>query len=329
VFSFACPSCQQTLKAPEEKRGAQTRCPYCKQTVVIPLADPVPAAAVAPAPVEEKAGLARSFGGDFIKDLGVTAAGAATSFVTVFLVWLIERGFNFSLYTLTYCCVFPAGAMLVGGLAASGYYFGAFYLGRRPSPWLLLNIVVISVLAFFEIHSLTYNSLKVNIGFFDYLAFVYQESEHQIRGSSIGKLGAWGYLEMLLQIGGFALGGIVVWALLSAQPYCEKCQRYLSAKGKQQRYSPDPVGFWATAKQMAELVAAGRVQEAIDLHAASGPASASKDAVIQSSVQVKRCTACNVHWIGFTVQKKSGNEWQEDETLKFASFHQAEFAVRS
>ncbi len=360
MFAFACSNCQKTLKAPEEKRGSQTRCPFCKQAVVIPHAastDIVAAPAAAPvaarivtppappavAPVavtvetlakETPAGPPSSFFTDFQKDLGVTLAGAATSFVTVFLVWLIEANMNFSLYTISYCFVIPVGAILVGGVAASGYYVGAFFLGRRPSRWLLVNIVIISVLAFFEIHSLSYNSFVQShpsfrgVGFFDYLAIVYQESEHQVRGSSIGKLGAWGYLEMLLEIGGFALGGVVVWALLVAQPYCEKCQRYLSRKGSQRRFSAHPLEHSSTAREMAKMALLGQVQQAIDLHAVSGTTGAERSSVMQSDVTVKRCTTCNVHWIGFSVKRKSGNEWQEDQSLAFSFFHHIEFDAR-
>ena len=36
MIRFACPSCQGKLAAPEERAGAQTRCPYCKQVVQVP-----------------------------------------------------------------------------------------------------------------------------------------------------------------------------------------------------------------------------------------------------------------------------------------------------
>ncbi|MBL8795200.1 MAG: hypothetical protein JNM56_14945 [Planctomycetia bacterium] len=330
MYAFACSSCQRTLKAPEEKRGAQTRCPFCKQSVIIPAAPPTPILDVLPA---DAAPAARGL--DLAKDLGVTAAGALTSFATVLLLWLTEVFLGFSVYTISICCVVPAGAMLAGGLASTGYYAGARLLGRRPSPWLLLNMLVISVLTFFMIHLLTYGTLKLLgdpdpklDGFFTYLGTVYQEAEHQLRGQKIGKLGAWGYLEMALEILGFAFGGFVVYGWLAMLPYCETCSRYLSAKGRQRRFSADLQSSTTVAKQVAELAQAGRPQQAIDLHAGSGAPKDDRNAVALSVVTVKQCQGCGIHWMELMRSQKKGNQWEEDEELKYSGFHRAELQVR-
>ncbi len=36
MIAFPCPKCQATLKAPEEKVGARTKCPYCGSPVQVP-----------------------------------------------------------------------------------------------------------------------------------------------------------------------------------------------------------------------------------------------------------------------------------------------------
>lgn len=225
MFSFACPKCQQDLKAPEEKSGAATRCRFCGQAITIPAAPTAVQATVPPAavvvPTANTPISVERIRYEFQKDIGVTAAGAATSIATGLLLWLIEVFTGLSIYTFSACCVVPVGAMFAGALAASGYYVGARLLGRRPSPWLMLNMLVISVMTFFMIHIMTYVTIKLFgdpdpqfSSFFTYLGTVYRESETQIRGSNIGKLGAWGYLEMLLEIAGFAIGGIAVYGFL-------------------------------------------------------------------------------------------------------------------
>jgi CheY-like chemotaxis protein len=57
MIAFPCPKCRATLKAPEEKVGAQTKCRYCGSPVQVPappvaalVTDPLPAGAP-PAPV--------------------------------------------------------------------------------------------------------------------------------------------------------------------------------------------------------------------------------------------------------------------------------------
>ncbi len=39
MIAFPCPTCQNTLKAPEEKIGARTMCPHCRSAVQVPGTD--------------------------------------------------------------------------------------------------------------------------------------------------------------------------------------------------------------------------------------------------------------------------------------------------
>ena len=36
MISFPCPACRATLKAPEERAGSSSRCPYCQHPVRVP-----------------------------------------------------------------------------------------------------------------------------------------------------------------------------------------------------------------------------------------------------------------------------------------------------
>jgi hypothetical protein len=45
MFAFSCPKCQKTLKAPEEKIGARTKCPYCQCPVQVPSGPDAPVVA--------------------------------------------------------------------------------------------------------------------------------------------------------------------------------------------------------------------------------------------------------------------------------------------
>jgi hypothetical protein len=363
MLRFPCPRCGKVLQAPEEKAGAQTMCRYCREPLAVPAAAVAEAIAAAPVavsppmatlvsapPLAVLAALPTSplaqhspdagsvepvsFGTAFSKDLGITAFGAATSLATAVLLWIVEITCNFSFYTISAVFVIPAGAMISGGLAATGYYWGAKLTGRRPTRWLLLNMLAISLFTFFLIHLLSYATLKMaagdplgNMGFFSYLGTVYRESEMQIQHRNVGKMGAWGYVEAVLEILGFAVGGLAVYGYLLAQPFCDSCSRYLTAKGKQTRYGADELAFGELLHQIGASVQGDRLQEAIDLHAAFGEAKAGKAALIQSGFEVKRCPVCDIHWASFTTLRKSGREWQADATLGFAGFHQEELQV--
>ncbi len=361
MIRFACPSCQKPLSAPEEKAGVSICCPGCKQRLTIPgitavptspvppaamtLAPPVPTAPAAappsaPLPVEvsEPLVLVESqprtwdqWATSLEQDLGVTALGFCTSLATAILLWLVDITTGFSLYMFSACLVIPVGAMFSGGLAASGYYWGAKLFGRRPTCRLLLYMVCISLFTFFFMHFLTYASMKLlgvggpeHASFFSHIATVYRESEVRIRHTNIGKMGAWAYVEIPLEIIGFALGGLAVYGWLLAQPYCEACSRYMSKKGKQTRYTEDEDAFTALRGQIGELAETGKCQEAIDAHATFGTPKATKNAVIQSRFEVRYCHGCGLHWAGFSVQRKHGFEWQADTSLDFTSLHQGE-----
>ena len=63
------------------------------------------------------------------EDFVVTGFGTATSYAVAFIMWLIQEKFDFALYSLTLNFIIPAGAMLCGGLGATGYYFGSKLFG--------------------------------------------------------------------------------------------------------------------------------------------------------------------------------------------------------
>ena len=65
MIVFQCPKCQKTLKAPEEKIGARSKCPYCQCPVQIPQGTNAPVAAYAlPAEVAAEGELLDKHGGD-------------------------------------------------------------------------------------------------------------------------------------------------------------------------------------------------------------------------------------------------------------------------
>jgi hypothetical protein len=266
------------------------------------------------------------------EDLLVGFCGLTTSLLTALILWGIETTFGLAFYTWTFWFVIPAGALLSGFAGASGYYVGSWFFGHRPTRLLLLNIVAASVATFFTIHYLSYITLQVDgkqvsdyIPFSQYLDIAIRSTsmEFRYRGAKLGptgELGSWGYAMAVLQIIGFAGGGFAVYAYLLSKPYCDKCSRYLSGKGKQIRYAGEAEGLQTATANFLACVAGGDIPSAIREHKNSsgfGTSSLPKGGHLRSVVEVRHCKKCDVHWMKFSVEKLSGDDWKEIPELTF------------
>jgi hypothetical protein len=259
-----------------------------------------------------------------MQDLLVAGFGAATSFLTASILAAIEIGFDFSIYSFMYWFVIPAGAICSGIAAASGYYAGARYFNHRPTKVLLLNMVVISVATFFLIHYINYYFLIVDgrparelVDFAQYLDTVLSHTSVRFRvarGPVSGpvELGSWGYLYAVLQIVGFAIGGVAVYWYLTGLPYCERCAKYFVAKQThtQTRYTADADKLSQIAALMRRCALAGRLQDAIAAHAISGSETYGEGPTLRSQVEINRCKNCDQHWMKFTVSRWTKNDWK-------------------
>jgi len=266
------------------------------------------------------------------EDLLVGLCGFVTSLLTALILWWVEAHFEFAFYTWTFWFVIPVGALLSGFGGASGYFAGSWFFGHRPTRLLLLNIIIASVATFFLIHYLSYITLQVQgkqvsdyISFSQYLDITIRSTSmgfylRTAKVGSTGELGALGYGVALLQIIGFAVGGFAVYGHLLSKPYCERCSRYLSGKGKQIRYTGDAEGLQATTALVLGDIASDAIASAIEHHKAFGNPSHKKKDHLRSVFEVRHCKECRQHWVKFSIEKQSGNDWKEIPQLTVARF---------
>lgn len=267
-------------------------------------------------------------------DLLIGACGFVTSLITALILWWVEGRFGFAFYTWTFWLVVPVGALLSGFAGASGYYAGSWLFDRRPTRQLLVNVVLASIATFLLIHYLSYVTLEVEgtpvsdfVSFWQYLDIAIRStsmgfSVRTVEVGSTGELGDLGYLVALLQILGFAAGGFAVYAYLESQAYCEACSRYLTRKGRLMRYTADAEGLQASVAQIFDLVGAGSVVTAIETHKNFGSATHGKNDHLRSMFEVRHCKKCHQHWVKFSVEKQSGNDWKEISELSVSGFTQ-------
>jgi hypothetical protein len=179
--------------------------------------------------------------------LFVIQSGIVTSALALAGVyWLNKNASDFHIMGWYANYVIPAGAILVGLVAGSGYGIASWTTGVRIGKGLLWTVVLLQTLAYIGAEFVEYRDVMAQIkqpamfnaqpqnlpSFLEYYDFKARSFAWKKKdGNGIGEaLGGWGYFFVLLGAAGFILGGLIAPAILFAVPYCESCQRYMKRK---------------------------------------------------------------------------------------------------
>ncbi len=166
--------------------------------------------------------------------LPVLVAGLATTALALLGVWAAGDDFNIMGWYGYY--VIPAGALLVGLVAGSGYGVASWLTGVRISRNLLLMVLLLQVVAYFTAQYIEFRHITAkyggeDLGFFEYFDLATRSFAFESKDGSPGEsLGGWGYVFRLLEVAGFAFGGMIAPLILRSKPYCETCQVYMRTK---------------------------------------------------------------------------------------------------
>lgn len=265
---------------------------------------------------------AKSSGRGFIEDLIVSGFGMATSAAVAYGSHYSAVHWDFAPFTWMADMILPVGAIGCGFVAAIGYLIGARLFNHRPTRWLMLNIVFVALTTYFSIHYLNYSEAKVRsrgglevpiahlMSFEQYMKEVtehmtYKDSHSTGEGT---QLGMWGWGVAGLQVLGFSLGGFLIYGMLKAVPYCDRCSKYLSQKKQR-------VAKWKAADAMqqayaevANLIQGGHLQEAIDHHARLGEDRRfSIGATL--NLELRKCPTCENRTLRLFGQRRRGRNW--------------------
>jgi hypothetical protein len=169
------------------------------------------------------------------ENFGVALFGLITSLLTAIAVVAIERATTINVFSFTVWVIVPAGALLTGFVAASGYYFGSLYFHTQATKRLVFQMVVIAGLTNLLIYYLGYSTYILDDGrrvadyftFREFLDIKLTTMSYRFRSTSNGALGSFGYVVAAIQFVGFLFGGLSVYGHLSDKPVCEPCQAYL------------------------------------------------------------------------------------------------------
>jgi hypothetical protein len=171
---------------------------------------------------------------------GVLTSAAALAGV----YWLGKNTNDFHIMGWYASYVIPAGAMIVGIAAGSGYAIASWLTGTRISRGLLLVVLLLQTGAYVTAEYVDYRDVMDGLrqrglmlgpepSFLEYYDFKARSFAWNKRGAGNQPgepLGGWGYVFVLLGAAGFILSGLIAPAVLSATPYCARCQRYMKTK---------------------------------------------------------------------------------------------------
>jgi len=191
---------------------------------------------------------------DMSAEVFTTFAGIIAAIAVVAINVGLERYLDFDYLGLTLWFVIPAGAIFGGFGAASGYYIAAKATQTLPTRRMLFEMLAIGVSTWLLMHWVDYATMRFSDGTLvrDQAPFWYyleMRTEHmqlvlQNQGGrtidTTPELGLLGYVHELLQIGGFLLGGFVMWLGLKSLEACAPCSRYARTTKLLQR-APTPV----------------------------------------------------------------------------------------
>jgi hypothetical protein len=240
----------------------------------------------------------------------ITLAGIGTSLGTVALNQILQQELKFNFLSMSFWFVLPAGALIGGMAAASGYYGAARLTQTMPSRLLLLNMVALGASTWILSKWLPYSTVKLSDGThvadaLSFVDYVQQGAEHarlsvghrgRINALTTGELGSLGYAREALQLLGFMAGGLATYAALDSVEACKSCRRY------------------ANSDTLLESVGHGALQEVLDsadvhLPELVGDAKAALGAkrLLGFSLLLYQCPKCKREWFRPAVVYRSGN----------------------
>ncbi len=180
-------------------------------------------------------------------NLGALLAGLVSSSLVVGAIVGLQQAANFNLFSLMWWFVIPAGALVTGMLAASGYYFGAVKLHAKPTKVLGFGMVFVAALTQFALYAARYQLDRTTDGqpvssiidFPQYTLWVLSHARYGLsaHGRALGdgvEVGVMGYVIAVLQFLALLAGAFMVYAILADRPYCDACSRYARSVEKRE-----------------------------------------------------------------------------------------------
>ena len=279
----------------------------------------------------------------------VLLCGLATTALALFGVYVLDRtaeDFHIMGWYANY--ILPVGAVIVGVVASSGYGLASWFSGIKITKGLLWSVLGLQVLAYFVAQYIEFSGLHLvhratgeKVGFLEYYDLTARSFAWQQDNGKPGEpLGIWGYAFRLLEMAGFACGGLIIPAVMKNVPYCQSCQRYMRTQQlvhfpgsipQRKVKKSDVAGRAAYEAEQEQAFEAGKqIWETLKqlVSQSKGPELSAKLADLQAgakaatklprrfSLKLVRCKSCSAGWLHVHVLTGHGKQLKQVEYAK-------------
>ena len=270
-----------------------------------------------------------------VRDLLIAAAGLCTSAATALVIWLCLHFFGFATYSLSYWFI-PIGAIGSGMAAGSGYYFAAKKLNHKATALVMANLLSMSVSTYFVVQYLQYSYLDVKghpvrdlLSFPVFLDLAIRNSTVGLLGGlHSGALGVFGYVMVLLPIGGFALGGYVLFSKLQLRPFCDNCEIYLEPDWGDSRYAYTDDEMKQLFGTLRELYRQGTIGEAVAFFMNWGQDVPPRCCRLLTEISTSPCLKCGGQFVQFQGKMVVNDEYRSVGKWRASGFARSPVVVR-
>jgi hypothetical protein len=250
-----------------------------------------------------------------LEQLGIAWLGLTATLLVVGIEVTVLRWIGLSLIGTVFYYIIPVGAVVGGGLAASGYYLGARYTHSRASPSLLVLMVLIAGLAYFLIYwfDYTYSGARNSYTFWDFVNYRLTHTtlfgRHFLRGVELGALG---YVSAFIEFIGFLFGGVVVYGLLSNEKMCPSCNLYFSSLMTRVKNFTDAKSMASYVNSFRDVVAGPETSfNSID----STALASLKPISTKVTLELLGCPICKRQVLEQKVAVSDGENWKDIDSL--------------
>ena len=258
-----------------------------------------------------------------LESFGIALCGLVTSILVAIANVAVARIVGFDFFTFSIWVVVPAGALLTGFAAASGYYFGSLYFHKKATATLLIQMVVIAGLTQLLIYWMGYATMVLDDGrkvadlvpFGQYLDISLTKAHYRIgRGATdTGEVGTFGYWMAVIQFVGFLVGGIAIFMFLRVKAVCLTCDRYLRPLAKKQKDYPNAESAGAYFDTLFTLPVDGPDFAALIKTEAKVPKP--QQGALHFDTTLLGCPTCKAQMIEEKVKGYNGKEWKDINNL--------------
>jgi hypothetical protein len=265
--------------------------------------NPEPVAAARPSPAASETGEETALADPISRgagELAVCGVALAVGAAVVGLIWFIHEKVNYPFFAQTVWFVIPIGAFFCGMAAGAGFFLGIRLFNQRPSKLTYATAGLSGLAGYLLIFGLSwwfaeFQGVNVRdvVAFPQFLQATVENQRIQFRHGAPIDLGKLGYARFAINLVGFALGVMGMVAIASGKAYCTRCGRYLTTVGVQTRASSDPDAIALAIAPVIANVKAGRIQRALELHAAAD--ATDRKGFLTSKITVETCAGCGMH----------------------------------